>query len=369
MKVFIALSYSCGVNSALYEIEFGLNDIVDCEIVKEPDEADVIIFPGTCSCHEEKIINVIRYISAILDRKKEGAKTYLTGCMARDFIENEMLNNVKSWLRKHIDVIVPSNRIIDILKDLCNDDEYEDVEVEPGFSFYLEDRAHIYLSSGCLRKCSFCKTTFQNIPLVSMNLNYIKEYIDRIDDAGIEILSFRGMNICQVGLDTEGRCLLPDVIEYVEKKNNIKNVRFIGFAYADAINNDFKYVLRESKKVNYIVGSLESGDNRILGLMNKGYKIEDFLDFVWFINQEYKKYLDINIIAGFPTETLEDVKTTMRVLKELKPILAMVTVCRYSDSTFVGSHSLEQLPKEVIEEHAKVYAKFLRHEKIPTKLI
>ena len=59
----------------------------------------------------------------------------------------------------------------------------------------------------------------------------------------------------------------------------------------------------------------------------------------------------------------------MRVLKELKPLLARVNVCRYSDSTFVSSHKLEQLPKEIIEEHAKVYAKFLRHEKIIKNLI
>lgn len=368
MKVFVALSYSCGVNSALYEIEFGLNEIVGCEFVESPEEADVIIFPGTCACHEERILHVGNYIASILGRKKDGAKTYLTGCMARDFIQDEKLNKVKGWLEKNIDVIVPENRIIDILKDLGNEED-KDLKAEPGFSFCSDDEAYIYLSRGCTRKCSFCKTTFQNIPLVSMDFYYIKEYIDRIDEAGVPNLSFRGMNICQLGLDNSGKYLLPDVIEYVEKKNNIKNVNLVGFAYADAINNDFKYVLRKSEKVNYIVGSMESGDNRILNLMNKGYKIEDFLDFVWFINQEYKKYLDVNIIAGFPTETLEDVKTTMMVLKGLKPLLARATVCRYSDSSFVGSHSLEQLPKEVIEEHAKVYAKFLRHEKIPTQLI
>ncbi|MDE6141198.1 MAG: radical SAM protein, partial [Bacilli bacterium] len=318
MKVFLALCYSCGVNSAQHEIEFGLNAMDNCEIVEKPEEADVIIFPGTCSCHEERILHVANYIASILDRKKKGAKTYLTGCMTRDFIDDEKLNYVKVWLENNIDEIVPSNRIIDLLNDLNDNNDDKDFEVEPGFSFYLDDEAYIYLSSGCTHKCSFCKTTFQNIPLVSMNLNFIKEYIDRIDEAGIETLSFRGMNICQLGLDTSGKYLLPDVIEYVEKKENIKNVVLLGFAYADAINNDFKYVLRKSRKVKYIIGSLESGENRLLSLMNKGYRIEDFLDFVWYINQEYEKLLDVNIIAGFPTEPLEDVRKTKRVFNELK---------------------------------------------------
>ncbi|MCX4364179.1 MAG: radical SAM protein [Bacilli bacterium] len=368
MKVFIADSYSCGVNSELYEIEFGLHEMPDCEFISKPEEADVIIFPGTCCCHEERILYLLNYISSILDRKKEGAKSYLTGCMTHEFIDDKKLSNVKGWLKKNIDVIVPSDKIIDLLKDLYYE-QYKDVEYENGFAYSIDNNADIFLSRGCLNQCSFCKTSFLKMPLVSMDMAKIKECIDFVDENKAENLDLKGMNICQLGLDTTGQYLLPEVIEYVEKKENIKNVTLVGFAYADAIRSEFQYVLRKSKKVTNIVGSLESGDNRLLSLMHKGYYIESLLDFVHFINQEYKKMLDINIIAGFPTETLDEVKKTMMVLKELKDYLGLVNVCKYSDSTFVASHNLEQLPKEKIEEHARIYSKFLKHEGIPTVLI
>lgn len=127
--------------------------------------------------------------------------------------------------------------------------------------------------------------------------------------------------------------------------------------------------MKDSKKVNLIDGSVESGDNRILGLMDKGFRIEEFLEFYQFINQKSIKKLRTSIIAGFPTETLDDVKTTINVLRELKPFLESVTVCQYRDSPFVKSHSLEQLSEEEIQEHAMVYTKFLKHEKIPSSII
>ncbi len=361
-------SYTCGVNSEIYEIELCLREIINCEFTSKPEEADVIIFPGTCCCHEDRILHLLNYISSILDRKKEGAKTYLTGCMTHEFIEDRKLSNVKGWLKKNIDVIVPSDKISDLVKDLaCG--QHMIIDYEHIFAYSANNQVDIFLSRGCLNQCSFCKTSFIKSPLVSIDIEKIKECIDLVDKNKIENLDLKGMNICQLGLDTTGQYLLPEVIEYVEKKVNIKNVTLVGFAYADAIRGEFQYVLRKSKKVTNIVGSLESGDNRLLSLMHKGYRIESLLDFVHFINREYKKMLDINIIAGFPTETLDEVKKTMMVLKELKDYLGLVNVCKYSDSTFVASHNLEQLPKEKIEEHARIYSKFLKHDGIPTVLI
>ncbi len=361
-------NYSCGVNYQYYELVNNLKNIGNCEFVSRPEDADVIIFSGTCSCHADRIKEMIAYIDSVLDCKRDDARTYLTGCLAREFINEKRFAPIKDWLNANIDCIVPSNRMDIILKDLYHE-YFSDYVSEKGYYLPLENTANLFMSSGCTHKCSFCKTTFHKTPLVSMDFDQIKEYVDKADEEKIENMDLRGMNICQLGLDTERKYLLPDVIEYIEKKENIKNVRLVGFAYADAIRNDFKDVLRDSKKVKYIVGSMESGNNRILGLMNKGYTIEEFLDFVHFINQEYLKMLDVNIVAGFPTETMEDVKATIKALKDIKEYLAKVTVCRYKDSAFVASHSLEQLDKRTIQKHAKAYTKFLQKEDIANVLL
>lgn len=370
MKIFMGKNFSCGVNYQYSEIMCELERIEGYEFVTQPEEADVIIFASTCSCYKDRIYMMIGYIDFILEKKKPEAKTYLTGCLARDFLDPSQFTNIRNYLNTHIDHIIPSTKINELLSDLLKE-KFDDEFYEFGFVSRdaLDDHmANLYISSGCLNQCAFCKTTFQKIPLVSMDISTAKALVDTMDQKGIETVYIRGMNISQFGLDTHQEYLLPSFIDYIEEKEHIKNVILVGFAFRDAIHHDFKYSLKRSSKVKTICGSLESGDNRILGLMDKGYTIEEFLDFYRFINQDSIKKLDTHIIAGYPTETMEDVKTTIRVLKEIKPFLEFVEVNRYKDSSFVKSHSLDQLSKETIQEHARVYSKFLQYEKIPSNI-
>lgn len=369
MKIYMGeKNLSCGVNYQYAEIVCRLEEMGGFQFVSKPADADAIIFASTCSCHEERIYQIMDYIEAVLELKKPEAKIYLTGCLARGFLNPDSFSRITNWLNTHIDCIIPNNQTEELLKNLLKD-QYDESPSESGFAFARDDNSiFLYISSGCLHKCSFCKTTFQKTPLVSMDISDVKNYIDLMDEGKMENLDLLGMNISQFGLDTHKEYLLPSVIDYIETKKNIKNVILVGFAFRDAIHHDFKYSLKRSSKVKTICGSLESGDNRILGLMDKGYTIEEFLDFYRFINQDSIKKLDTHIIAGYPTETMEDVKTTMRVLKEIKPFLEFVEVNRYQDSSFVKSHSLDQLSKETIQEHARVYSKFLQYEKIPSNI-
>ena len=369
MKIFMGKKYSCDVNYQYDETIRKLYEVEGCEFVSQPEDADVIIFASTCSSTEGRIHLIIDYIESILNRKKEGAKTYLTGCLARGFLDSDSFSDVTQWLNTHIDCVIPNNHTNDLLKDLLKD-QCPEYPSESGAVLQVDDEsADIYISSGCAHKCSFCKTTFQKTPLTSMDIKDVRKYIDMVDAEKIKNLYVVGMNISQFGLDKENKYLLPSVIEYAEEKKNIERVCLVGLAFSDAIRQGFKYTLRDSKKVSLISGSIESGSNRVLGLMDKGFQIEELLEFYHFINQDSIKYLTTSVIAGFPTETMEDVEATIRVLSELKPYLDFVGICKYMDSSFVRSHSLEQLPKETIQEHARVYSKFLKHEGIPFNII
>ena len=202
-----------------------------------------------------------------------------------------------------------------------------------------------------------------------MDFSRLKEMIDELDEENIERLILRGMNICQYGLDTNQKYLLPNVIEYAESKKHIKKISLLGFAFNDAIHQDFKYTLQKSSRIDFLIGSLESGDNRLLQLMNKGFTIEEFLDFNQFINEKYLKKLYTNIIAGYPTETMSDVRRTIDVLDQLIPYLSRVDICKYKDSTFIPAHELKQFSKKTILKHAKVYSKFLDSKGISNQIV
>lgn len=235
----------------------------------------------------------------------------MTGCITRNFIDDQKLNFVKDYLKNNIHYIIPHDKPNQLLK-LVSKETFRN-EDNDNFGYYntYQNISKLYISNGCLNRCTFCKLTFQDYPLKSVKLEEIKNAINHIDEIGIKNVIIFGTNISQYGLDLYKKYMLPDIIDYIETKNNIKNVSLIGFSFKDAIKGNFKYSLKNSTKVKSLSGSLESGSDRLLKLINKGFTSQEIIDFATYINKD----LYLNIIAGFPTETIEDVKITLKVLK------------------------------------------------------
>lgn len=366
MKIFIGEKNSCPLN---YQHNIIYNELSDFfEITTDVSEADVIVIAETCCGTEYHINRTLNYISSLLKEKKVGAKTYLTGCITRTFHDHLFLSKVDEWLKEKIDFIVPQNQPNLLLK-LISEEVFCNVDVHdfgmvgkiPGNS------ADIYISNGCLNNCSFCKVTFQNYPLKSVGLSEIKEAIDCLNEEGCLELLLKGTNVCQYGLDLYHEYMLPEIIAYIEKKENIKSVVLCGFSFKDAIKNGFESVIANSAKVVELCGSLESGSDRLLKLMRKGFTSEEIINFVQGIRKINYKSLHLNIIAGFPTETLEDVKKTLEVLKELDPY--EVVICRYINSEFVTSNKYEQLSPAEIQSHAILYSKELQKRNVKSKIV
>ena len=107
-------------------------------------------------------------------------------------------------------------------------------------------------------------------------------------------------------------------------------------------------------KIGYINGSLESGSNRILGLMNKGFSKEEATSLITSLSD---KQLGICIISGFPTETKEDINDTLEVLSHVKK--GSILINKVRTSPFIEANNYPQLSQEEIQEHTKIYQKAL----------
>jgi len=363
MKLFIADLVSCGVNYYFDYIIEGLGK--QFKFTKKIKEADLILMLGGCCCTEVQIYNTLTLIKYILANKKPGAVTYLSGCITRSFKDNSLLQEMEQFLKNNIDYIFDHYRP-DLLLQQINEQKNPELSQNYGLVRYSKNEAHLYIQNGCSHNCSFCKTNYLNCNLKDAPLDKIKKAIEQLNSKGVRKIELRGLNLSQYGLDLYKDYKLIELCEYIEAKTQFREVKLSGISFSDAIRADFAEQLKHLSKITHINGSLESGSNRILSLMNKGFTREQFLEFYSTITSVHKKQFLLNIISGFPTETMEDILQTIEVLSFVRP--ALVNINAYLDSTLVPSHNLEQLTESQIQEHTKVYSKALRKEKIKYRI-
>lgn len=364
-KIFLGEAFGCGIN---YQNNLILDIINNNDVlVDNPNEANIIIFAGTCACTKQQIITTIDYMKEVLENvdERKNIVVYMTGCLTRPFrLDSKFFSEINNWISNNIDVVIPQNTPYQLL-DLLYPSDFMDYKNYFGDSIdYGDGSANIYISNGCTNRCSFCKINYQTWPLTSMPLEILKRHIDELNEREykIEDLTLIGANLAQYGYDLDGKYHLPEIVEYVEEKENISGFYLGGFSTADAIRFGFESVLRDSSKFLGFGGSLESGSNRLLKMMNKNVTIEEYINFIKCIKSKKGKGLFLSIIAGFPTETLEDVKMTLQALKEISP--TNVDICRYTDSSFIPSHNYEQLHPDIIQEHTRIYSKVLKKRNV-----
>lgn len=363
MKIFIADLVSCGVN---YQFNYILENLGEqFEFTKKIKEADLILMLGGCCCTEVQIYNTMTLIKYILANKKPGAITYLSGCITRSFKENPLLQETEQFLMNNINYIFDHYRP-DLLLQHINKQQNTRLSENYGIVRYDRKTAQFYIQNGCSHNCSFCKTNYLNCNLKDARLDKIKKALDELNSKGVRKIELRGLNLSQYGLDLYKDYKLIELCEYIEAKTQFREVKLSGFAFSDAIRAGFAEHLKHLSKITHINGSLESGSNRILSLMNKGFTREQFLEFYSTITSVDKKQFLLNIISGFPTETTEDILQTIEVLCIVSPTL--VNINTYLDSSLVPSHNLEQLTESQIEKHTKVYSKALRRQKIKYRI-
>lgn len=356
MKLMIAKLYACGVN---YQSDYIENILVkNYELTTNIKEADAIVMLGGCCCSDDNLYGTIMQIEYILSHKKENAVTYLTGCITRGFKKIEEFKEIERFLQDKIDFVVEHYNPNELLKLVNKQTKNFSTTEGYGICEYNKFQANIYLQNGCTHNCSFCKSNYLNCELIDMPMEKLKRFIDEIDDEKVKFIQLRGLNLSQYGLGLYGRPRLIEICEYIEEKKNIKHVELGGLAFSDAIKFDFAKKLKYLKKVDLINSSLESGSDRLLQLMNKGFTMEEFWNFYSEINSINKKKFYLSIISGFPTETLDECLETVKVLKQIRPKL--VNINTFLNSTYVPSHQLEQLNEEEIKEHTKVYTKELK---------
>lgn len=350
-SIYIGGSCACGVHNEeefLNMIDYG----DDFKIVSNYEDADIIVIINSCVGSNNTLNYTFCYLEELLQKKKPNARVILSGCAANGF-NFKISDGLKRFL---------SNFEIVNSKDIANyvikiiDPEFKGLNCNIAYSTAFH-KAQISVVSGCMNHCTFCKTNYLNFPLHSHSLDKIKMLMNNLniiykDNNPINYILCINSNFSLYGVDLYGKQMAHEAIKIITAPETIKYAEF------SAIINWYPELIDEiitNPKVKGIFTSLETGSERIYKMMNRPIELNKLIEIIKRIRRERPDiFIRSEMIAGFPTETIDDLKRTIDTFYELD--INPAYIWPYINSPFIKSNDYPQYNKNYIDTATR-YAK------------
>jgi tRNA-2-methylthio-N6-dimethylallyladenosine synthase len=362
-RVVYIKSFGCQMNVRDSEVICGLLKKEGYTITCEPDKADIILF-NTCSVRqhaEDKVWSEIgKYKKGQFPL---GAVPFIgvVGCMAQNYKEKifERSPNVDFVAGpSDIDKIPQIIRKLSAIRcPLYATKAWEtDGNVRPEEIYrtgFYEDKDHAYvvISEGCSNYCSYCVVPYVRGELHNRNYKDIIKEIEQALDRGISEVTLLGQNVN--GYQYNGVNFMG-LVNLVNLVKGLKEFSFITSHPKDTSIDLFKAMADLDKLKKYLHLPAQSGSDRILKLMNRGYSREFYLD----LAQNYRKIvkdgiLTTDIIVGFSTETDRDFQDTYDLAKDIQFNASFIFKYSVRPNTEAAA-MIDDVPKEEKEKRHKL---------------
>ena len=282
-----------------------------------PEDADLAII-NTCSVRksaENRIwgrLGAYTHIKAQKAKDNESLTLVLTGCMAErlhDSVKNDA---------PQIDFVIGNNDKLKLL-DIIGDKESTPQESEKYIftKAYHKDGeffSYVPIMNGCNNFCSYCIVPYVRGREVSRPVDEILEEVRQLDEEGVREITLLGQNVnsyCYEG------CHFPQLLKMICRQcSNIQWIRFESPHPKDFSDELIEVIAREPKVAKHLHVPMQSGNTRILGLMNRRYTREKYLDLIDKIKQRVPNVtFALDIMVGFPGETEEEFMDTMSAVE------------------------------------------------------
>lgn len=286
------------------------------------DDADLIIF-NTCSVRkhaEDRVLGKLKEIK-YLKHYSSGKIFGLVGCMAKAYKE-EIFKKLP-----HIDFICSPSNIYDmpslVEKIILGKNHVAAISknkrpVKKASDNFREDkmRSWVNISHGCDNFCSYCIVPFVRGREISRPKKDIVDEIKRLVDKGTKEVTLLGQNVNSYQSSVGNGFV--ELLEDVNKIEGIKRIRFMTSHPKDASVALFKAISALDKVCEHLHLPLQSGSDRILKSMNRGYTSSHYLKLIDSLRSLVPDCaITTDIIVGFPSETKEDFKCTRDIMKRI----------------------------------------------------
>lgn len=369
-KVYIE-SYGCQMNFSDSEIVASILKKEGFDTTSDMNGAD-LIFLNTCSIREKAEQTVRKRLTNFKDIKKNNpsAKIGVLGCMA-ERLKEKLLEE-----EKLVDIVVGP----DAYRDLPNlVHEAEDGQKAVNTFLSREETyadispvrlnsngvtAFISIMRGCDNMCSFCVVPFTRGRERSRDPHSIVEEAKALFDNGYREVTLLGQNVDSYkwspNSDLKGKAQIEkanetnivnfaNLLEMVAKVHSDLRIRFSTSHPKDITDEVLHTMARYENICKYIHLPVQSGNSRVLDLMNRTYDREWYLERAAAVRNILGEDCGISsdMIAGFCTETEEEHKETLSLMEIVKYDFSYMFFYSERPGTLAAKKFTDDIPLEV----------------------
>ncbi len=317
------------------------------------EEADVYVI-NTCSV-TDNADKECRQLVRRIQRKTPESFVVITGCYAQ--LKPKEIAEIPG-----VDLVLGAAEKFNItqhLKELHKNDaakisscDIEDVtDFNSSFSLNERTRAFLKVQDGCNYNCSFCTIPMARGKSRSDALENVVNNAKKLAQNGVKEIVLTGINLGDFGNDTEN---FYHLIQALDNVDGIERYRISSIEPNLLSNNIIEFVAQSKKFMPHFHIPLQSGSNKILGLMRRRYRKELYADKIAYIKRLMPHCsIGIDVIVGFPTENEIDFNETVAFINKLD--VAYLHVFTYSERDNTKALELKPVvPMQIRHQRNKI---------------
>ncbi len=223
------------------------------------------------------------------------------------------------------------------------------------YSFGDRTRTFLKVQDGCDYSCSFCTIPLARGASRSDTIEHVLEQARQIAESGVKEIVLTGVNLGDFGIrEGQREDKFFDLVKALDEVDGIDRIRISSIEPNLLSDEIIEFVARSKRFVPHFHIPLQSGSNKILGLMRRRYKRELYTERVAKIKELMPDCcIGVDVIVGFPGETREDFIDTYNFLNGLD--ISYLHVFTYSErENTLASEMPNPVPGSTRAERSKM---------------
>jgi tRNA-2-methylthio-N6-dimethylallyladenosine synthase len=325
------------------------------EPVDDYRQAD-LIFINTCSVRDKAEQKALSYLGRLkaLKRKRPEVIVALGGCVAQQYGEH-LLRRVE-----HLDLVVGTHGISKILAMLARYETTGERQAFVDFDYAFGDpstgrsrpwvpgvSAYVTIMRGCDNFCTYCIVPMVRGRERSRPSDEIIQEVQSLVESGIREVSLLGQNVNSYGQGVPGELDFAQLLRLVAQVEGLLRIRFTTSHPKDVSSSLMRCFVELSLLCPHIHLPVQSGSDRVLQLMKRGYTRDHYLGLVKRLKEIREDVaVSSDMIVGFPGESQEDFQQSLSLLEEVR--FDALFSFKYSDRPQTAASRLDgKVPEKV----------------------